>query len=87
MAIAVVFEFAGADVAQYHKVTEIGGDKITDQPKRISHVCYRTDDGFTVVDVWEDEAAFQAFGPVIGPAIAQAGLAAEPRVYPVEGTM
>jgi hypothetical protein len=87
MPIAAVFDFAGADIAQYHKVTEVGGQQIFDQPKRISHVCYRTDDGFIVVDVWEDEAAFTAFGPVIGPAIAAAGLTGAPRIYPVEATM
>jgi hypothetical protein len=66
MPIASVFDLPGEDAATYHKVTELGGQQITDQPKRLSHVCYRTRDGFAVVDRWEDEASFAAFGPVIG---------------------
>jgi hypothetical protein len=80
--IVVVFEFPGEDIAKYRKVFEIGGAPITDQPRRLSHVCFENDGGFTVVDVWEDEAAFAAFGEVIGPAAAGAGLDARPRVYP-----
>lgn len=87
MPIVAVFEFPGEDIAKYHKVFEVGGDPILDQPNRHSHVCYRTEDGFTVVDLWEDEASLAAFGEVIGPATAAAGLMARPRVYPVEGTI
>lgn len=85
MAIVAVFEFPNDPVEKYEKVFEAGGSAITDQPQRISHVCYRTEGGFTVVDVWVDEAAFAAFGEKIGPATAAAGLDAKPAVYPVEG--
>jgi hypothetical protein len=88
MPIAAVFDFPGEDIAKYHKVNEIGGPLINDQPQRTSHVCYRTENGFTVIDVWQDDESFAAFGPVIGPAITQAGLSGgPPRIYPVEGTM
>jgi hypothetical protein len=87
MPIVAVFEFPGEDVAKYHKVFEAGGRAVVDQPQRLSHVCYRTEGGFTVVDVWEDEASFARFGGVIGPATAAAGLDAKPMVYPVEGTI
>ena len=87
MPIVAVFEFPGEDVAKYHKVFEVGGRPITDQPKRLNHICYRTDGGFTVVDLWEDEASFAAFGEVIGPATAAAGLDAKPLVYALEGTI
>ena len=50
-------------------------------------MCYRTEGGFTVVDVWEDEASFAAFGEVIGPATAEAGLQAKPQVHPLEATI
>ena len=56
MPIVAVFEFPGEDVAKYHKVFEVGGAPILEQPDRLSHICYRTDGGWTVVDVWEDEA-------------------------------
>jgi hypothetical protein len=87
MPIVAVFEFPGEDIAKYHKVFEVGGPAILEQPKRNSHVCYRTEGGWTVVDVWEDEASFAAFGEVIGPATAAAGLDAKPLVYPLEGAI
>ena len=87
MPIVAVFEFPGEDIAKYHKVFEVGGPAILEQPMRHSHICYRTEGGWTVVDVWEDEASFAAFGEVIGPATAAAGLAAKPLVYPLEGTI
>lgn len=40
-----------------------------------------------MVDVWADEASFAAFGEVIGPATAAAGLDAKPLVYQLEGTI
>jgi hypothetical protein len=87
MPIVAIFEFPGEDVAKYHKVFE-AGPAIVHQPARLSHICYRTDNGFTVVDVWAAEAEFAAFGEVIGPAMAAAGLPANPPVvHPVEGTI
>jgi hypothetical protein len=85
--IVAVFEFPGEDVAKYHKVFEVGGAPILEQPKRMSHLCYRTEGGWTVVDVWEDEASFAQFGEVIGPATVAAGLDAKPQVFPLEGTI
>ncbi len=71
MPIVVVFDFPGEDIAKYHKVFELGGPAVNAQPSRFDHVCYQTDNGFTVIDVWEDEASFRAFGSVIGPALAE----------------
>ena len=86
MAIVAVFEFPTESVDKYEKVFEVGGKPITDQPKRLQHICYRTGDvGFVVVDVWEDEASFAAFGEIIGPATAQVGLKANPKVFPLQG--
>jgi hypothetical protein len=87
MAIAAVFEFPGASVDKYHKVFEVGGEAIVNQPSRLYHACYRTDTGFTVVDIWSDEQSFAAFGETLGPAVQQAGLDAKPAVYPVEQLM
>lgn len=81
MPIVAVFEFPGESLDKYRKVFEVGGRPITHQPSRRSHICYEHDGGFTVVDVWEDEASFAAFGEVIGPATAEAGLDAKPRVH------
>ena len=87
MPIAAVFEFPNESVEKYEKVFEAGGASITDQPKRLSHACYRTENGWTVVDVWADEESFAAFGEVIGPATQAAGLDARPQVYPIQGTI
>src|ERR1700721_19572 len=81
MPIAAVFEFPGEPVEKYHRVFE-AGEAIVNQPDRIYHVCYRTETGFTVIDIWADEQSFAAFGETLGPAIHQAGLDAKPAVYP-----
>lgn len=85
MAIVAVFEFPGEPVDKYEKVFEIGGSPVFNQPSRLHHVCYQTDSGFTVVDVWADEQSFAAFGEIIGPALQQVGLNAKPAVYAVRG--
>lgn len=51
------------------------------QPQRRFHVCYETGTGFTVVDVWESEEAFAAFGEVLGPVLQEVGLSPVPQVY------
>ena len=86
MPIVAIFEFPEDAVEKYENVFVHGGDAIVEQPKRLHHVCYRTGDtGFTVVDVWEDETSFAAFGELIGPATQKAGLDAKPVVLPVQG--
>ncbi|MEK7424041.1 MAG: hypothetical protein AAB131_09405 [Actinomycetota bacterium] len=87
MTIAAVWHFTGATPDQYEKVFEIGGAAINDQPRRLSHVCFPTSNGITVVDVWSDEASFAAFGAIIGPATEQAGLTTPPEIFPVQGFM
>ena len=87
MPIAAVFEFSNESIDKYEKVFEVGGAPIVDQPDRLHHVCYRTESGFVVVDVWADEESFAKFGEIIGPATQQAGLDAKPLVYPVQGLM
>jgi hypothetical protein len=67
MPVVVVFDFPAEDTARYHKVFELGGPAVNAQPDRLDHICYKTDKGFTVIDVWKDEASFIAFGSVIGP--------------------
>ena len=87
MAVVAVFEFPNADIAQYHKAFEVGGAQILEQPDRLQHVCFRTESGFTVIDVWRDAASFQKFGEVIGPVTAEVGLDAQPQMYEAVGTI
>ena len=86
MTIAAVFEFPGEPVEKYHTVFE-AGDAIVNQSSRLYHVCYRTETGFVVIDIWADEPSFAAFGQTLGPAVQNAGLDARPAVYPVEQIM
>lgn len=86
MAIAAIFEFPAEPVEKYRKVFD-AGEVIVNQPNRLYHVCYRTDTGFTVIDIWADEQSFAAFGETLGPALHHAGLVAKPTVYPVEQVM
>jgi hypothetical protein len=87
MTTAAGWHFAGSSPTQYENVFTLGGATIHPQPQRLSHVCYRTDDGIDVVDVWASEEAFAAFGAVIGPATQQSGLLSPPQIYPVQGFM
>lgn len=84
MAIVVTFDFPNKPIDDYHKVFEIGGDAIINQPARLSHVCVRQGDGFRVIDVWTDEQSFAEFGAVIGPILEQLGLSTPPKVAPAE---
>ena len=87
MTIAAVWHFEGGTPEQYEKVFAIGGHAINDQPERLSHVCYITPTGIDVVDIWTGEAAFAAFGAIIGPATVHAGLTSPPVIHPVQGFM
>ena len=52
MAIAAVWDFPDGTPQQYEEVFKIGGAALHEQPKRLSHVCYRTPTGIRVIDVW-----------------------------------
>ena len=86
MAITVVFEFLGVAVERYDQALEMAEDLRT-QPTRSHHICFRTAGGFTIVDVWHSEEDFAAFAEVLNPVLAQLGLRAEPRIYPLHNTM
>ncbi|MGH8975443.1 MAG: hypothetical protein ACRD0C_19835 [Acidimicrobiia bacterium] len=86
MAITVVFEFPDEPVERYDQALEMAED-LKVQPTRSHHICYRTATGFTVVDVWQSEADFAAFAELLGPVLAELGLHAEPRIYPLHNTM
>ena len=87
MAIVVVFRFPNDALSKYNSVFEVGGEAILEQPKRLSHACYEDGAGFTVVDVWEDEASFTAFGATIGPTMGAVGLAGAPEIHRLIGTI
>lgn len=69
--VAAVFEFAPEYLESYDRSLELAGGQLRNQPERLHHVCFETDDGFMVVDVWESLEAFERFGEVLNQAVAQ----------------
>ncbi|MBL8552540.1 MAG: hypothetical protein JNJ73_21310 [Hyphomonadaceae bacterium] len=76
MAVVTVLEAPGVTQAQYDRCVEIiskgkGLKSLADWPVPgiLMHSASVTPTGLRVVDVWESEAAFQAFGAVLGPAL------------------
>jgi heme-degrading monooxygenase HmoA len=65
MAVAAVFTFPRSEIALYDKHLELYGEALQNQPARRSHVCFETDDGYMVVDVWDSLEAFEQFGNLI----------------------
>jgi hypothetical protein len=53
-------------------------------PGILAHIAGQGADGFRVVDVWESEEAFQRFGEVIGPIMAELGVDLQPDIYPAK---
>jgi quinol monooxygenase YgiN len=84
MATAIIMDFAGGTADQYDAVIEkmdLGGKNAEGA---VFHVAGPTDDGWRVVDVWEDMDAFHAFAQEkIGPHTQEAGLP-EPKLQFVE---
>lgn len=86
MAIAVTFEFPGESIEKYDQALA-KSPELRSQPARSHHICFLTDNGWTVVDVWESEEAFAKFGEVLGPVLQELQLNAQPQVNPVHNTM
>ena len=86
MAIAVLFEFPGESIEKYDRSIE-EYPEARDQPARSVHVCFKTENGWGVFDVWESPEAFEAFGAVLGPAMQKIGLSGTPKIYEVHNTI
>lgn len=74
MAIGVVFEFPGVTQQQYDEVcSELNKGqplrRLSDWPNAgvLAHMAGPTSNGWRVVDVWDSEASFQAFGERLMP--------------------
>ncbi len=65
MAVAAVFTFPRSEIELYDRHLELYGEVLRNQPERRSHVCFETDDGYMVVDVWDSLEAFERFGELI----------------------
>lgn len=83
MTIAVTQVFEGATLEQYDQVLSKlgftpGG---SGAPGTLFHFATATDNGVTVVDIWESQEAFEKFAQEkIGPVAAEVGFAAPPSI-------
>ncbi len=69
--IAAVFEIPPNFIESYDRSLELAGGQLRDQPERRHHVCFETDAGYMVVDVWESLEAFERFGDVLDEVVSQ----------------
>jgi hypothetical protein len=86
MAIGVYFSPPGMTMDQFNEVHRLLEDAgATDPSGRIHHSCFGEDGTLMVFDIWESPAAFQAFGEVLMPIIAQVGFdVGEPTIMPIQ---
>jgi hypothetical protein len=82
MAVVAYFEFPGEPIENYDRGLEVDGQAKRHQPGRTFHVCFETDDGWAVLDVWESEEALAAFGDVLDLPPER-----QPRIYSVHNVM
>jgi hypothetical protein len=88
--VVAVFEGPGFTQENYDEsVRRITGGKSrvespTDWPVEglLAHIAGLGANGFRVVDVWESEEAFRAFGETLIPVLQEIGVEGEPEVYP-----
>lgn len=80
--ITLVFEGPGVTATQYEEACRLANCSQANVPDGlIFHSASPTDNGWLVVDVWESEEKFKAFGERLGPAMKEAGITAQPRIY------
>lgn len=84
MAVGFMFEVSGGTADQYDRaMLELN---LQEQPAAglLSHTAGPMDGGWRVIDVWENEAAFQAFASTrLGPALQKVGMP-EPKLTRLE---
>lgn len=86
MAIVVFFEFPNESIDKYDQALAKSPELLT-QPDRSHHICFKTDSGWGVVDVWDSEEAFGKFGELLGPVLQELQLSGEPRIHAVHNTL
>jgi hypothetical protein len=95
MAIVALFDLPGVTQAQYDEATRklTGGRPMrsrSDWPVAglISHVAAPSPEGWFVADVWESPEAFEKFGTVLMPVLAEVGFPeVQPTIYPVHNVV
>ena len=89
MAVVAVFQGEGFTQENYEEsVRRIAGKSSVESPADwpveglLAHVAGQGANGFRVVDVWESEQAFRAFGETLIPVLQEIGVEGEPEIYP-----
>lgn len=86
--ITVVFQADGFTTHHYDEACRLANVSQSNLPDGlIFHSGTPTDTGFLVVDVWEDEESFGRFGERLGPAMHQAGITAQPKIFRTHAIM
>ena len=87
MAVVVSILVAPADHEAHDRFERaVNGRLATTGPPDglMAHVAHPDGDGYRVVDVWRNEAAFEAWRPIMASLVAETGLTmAEPELRPV----
>ena len=85
MAIGVYFNPESMSAGQYDDVIQRLDEAGTGAPAgRLYHACFGADDKLQVFDIWESQEAFDAFGQILMPILADVGLdPGQPMVEPV----
>lgn len=75
MAIAVLFTPHSLNASQYDESIKRLENAGAGTPKgRLYHVCFGTGTSLRVMEVWESQDAFNAFGPTLIPILQQVGI-------------
>ena len=86
--ITLVFDTPGVTAAQYEEACRLANCSQSNVPDGlIFHSASPTDTGWLVVDVWESEEKFKAFGERLGPAMQHVGITQHPRIYKTHNIM
>jgi hypothetical protein len=90
VAVVLVHQGPGLTRESYEQVVSrlTGGKTHLESPADwpveglLAHAAGEADGGFRVVDVWESEEAVGRFGETLIPLLREAGVQAEPEMYP-----
>ncbi len=84
MAILAMFEVKGSTSAKYDEVirrlTEIGQLQPDGQ---MYHICYGDPENLQVINVFENQAKFDAFGATLVPILQDMGIEAKPTIFEI----
>jgi hypothetical protein len=88
MAVVALFEVKGLTSSKYDEVVR----RLTALGQRIPngqryHICYGDKDNLQVIDVFESQAALDAFFPTIKPILDELGVEVKPNVLEVNNLM